>query len=131
MPMATIWKKISSPFKENWKIFLVLILLLVFIYVAQHYGLDKELTVFVVLFLGYVTQLFSVLVGFIATIPVIGPPIAQIISLPFIFIVNAIAYLVTFFSLRKGYAKELLGSRVLVTSFLVGLILGYALGKII
>ena len=125
------WKKVTESITDNWKILLVLVLLLLFVYVAQHYGLDKEITVFVVLFLGYVTQLFSVLVGFIAAIPVIGPPIANIISLPFIFIVNAIAYLVTFFSLRKGYAKELLGSRVLVTAFLVGLILGYALGKVI
>jgi hypothetical protein len=125
------WKKISSMLMDNWKVLVVLLLLLVFVYVAQHYGLDKEITVFVVLFLGYVTQLFSVLVGFIAAIPVIGPPVANLISLPFIFIVNAVAYLVTFFSLRKGYAKEILGSRVLVTAFLVGLIIGYALGKVI
>lgn len=129
--IGNAWKKTIKTITDNWKILLVLLLLLVFVYVAQHYGLDKEVTVFVVLFLGYVTQLFSVLVGFIATIPVIGPPIANLISLPFIFIVNAVAYLVTFFSLRKGYAKELLGSRVLVTAFLVGLILGYALGKVI
>ena len=124
-------KRLIEFLTDNWKILCVLLLLLVFVYVAQYYGLDKEITVFVVLFLGYVTQLFSVLVGLIATIPVIGPPIANLISLPFIFIVNAVAYLVTFFSLRKGYAKELLGSRVLVTAFLVGLILGYALGKVI
>ena len=124
-------KRFESFFRDNWKICCVLLLLLVFVYVAQHYGLDKEITVIVVLFLGYVTQLFSVLVGFIAAIPVIGPPIANLISLPFIFIVNAVAYLVTFFSLRRGYAKEILGSRVLVTAFLVGIIIGYALGKII
>lgn len=128
---TNIWNRLHEFFRDNWKICCVLLLLLVFVYVAQHYGLDKEVTVIVVIFLGYVTQLFSVLVGFIAAIPLIGPPIANLISLPFIFIVNAVAYLVTFFSLRKGYAKEILGSRVLVTAFLVGLIIGYALGKVI
>jgi len=129
--LITIRERIFRFFRDNWKICCVLLLLLLFIYIAQRYGFDKEFTVFVVLFLGYVTQLFSVLVGFIAAIPVIGPPIANLISLPFIFIVNAVAYLVTFFSLRKGYAKDILGSRVLVTAFLVGLIIGYALGKVI
>jgi hypothetical protein len=129
--ISNILKQVIGFFERNWKIFCVLIALLVFIYLSQHYGLDKEITVFVVLFLGYVTQLFAVLVGLIAAIPVIGPPIANLISLPFIFIVNAVAYLVTFFSLRKGYAKEILGSRILVTAFLVGLIIGYALGKVI
>ncbi|HER44271.1 MAG TPA: hypothetical protein ENO08_07420 [Candidatus Eisenbacteria bacterium] len=125
------WNRLSGFFRDNWKICCVLLLLLLFVFLAQRHGLDREITVFVVLFLGYVTQLFSVLVGFIAAIPLIGPPIANLISLPFIFIVNAVAYLVTFFSLRKGYGKEILGSRVLVTAFLVGLIIGYALGKII
>ena len=117
--------------KKNWKIIFVLLVLLLFIVVAQRIGLDKKITVFIVLILGYMTQLFTVLVGLIAVIPVIGPPIAAIISLPLIFIVNAIAYMVTFFSLRKGYAKDVLGSRVLVTTLLVGIIIGYALGKLL
>ena len=117
--------------RKNWKILCCLLLLLGFVVAAQHFGLDKKFTIFTVLFFGYVTQLFAVMVSYIAAIPVIGAPIAHLISLPFIFIVNAIAYIVTFFSLRKGYAKEILGSRVLVTAFIVGLILGYALGKLI
>jgi hypothetical protein len=118
-------------FRKNWKIFCCLMMLLGFVIAAQHFGLDKKITIFTVIFFGYVTQLFAVIVSYIGTIPVIGAPIAHLISLPFIFIVNAIAYIVTFFSLRKGYAKEILGSRVLVTAFIVGLILGYALGKLI
>ena len=117
--------------RKNWKIFCCLALLLGFVVAAQRFGLDKKITIFTVIFIGYVTQLFAVLVSYIAAIPVIGAPIAHFISLPFIFIVNAIAYIVTVFSLRKGYAKEILGSRVLVTAFIVGLILGYALGKLI
>jgi hypothetical protein len=124
-------QKIINFIKKNWKIIFVLLVLLVFIVVAQRIGLDKKITVIIVLILGYMTQLFTVLVGLIAAVPIIGPPIAAIISLPLIFIVNAIAYMVTFFSLRKGYAKDVLGSRVLVTTLLVGIIIGYALGKLL
>jgi len=113
-------QKIINFIKKNWKIIFVLLVLLLFIVVAQRIGLDKKITVFIVLILGYMTQLFTVLVALIAAVPIIGPPIAAIISLPLIFIVNAIAYMVTFFSLRKGYAKDVLGSRVLVTTFLIG-----------
>ncbi len=124
-------QKIGNFITKNWKIIFVLLILLLFIVVAQRIGLDKKITVFIVLILGYMTQLFTVLVGLIAAIPLIGPPIASIISLPLVFIVNAIAYMVTFFSLRRGYAKDVLGSRVLVTTFLIGIIIGYALGKLI
>jgi hypothetical protein len=126
-----ILQKINGFIKKNWRLICVLIFMLLFVIFAQRYGIDKEITVFVVLFLGYVTQLFGTLVGFIAAIPVIGPPIASLLSLPFLFIVNGIAYIVTFFSLRKGYAKEVLGSRFLVTAFLVGIVVGYALGKVL
>ena len=103
---------------------------MLFVVIAQRLGLDKKVIVIIVLFFGYVTQLFAILVGLIATIPIIGPPIASIISLPFFLIVNAIAYIVTLFSLRKGYTKDVLGSRILVTTLLIGIIIGYALGKL-
>ena len=125
-----IFKKLGSFFSKNWKIISVLLALSLFTVIAQRLGLDKKVIVIIVLFFGYVTQLFAILIGLIATIPIIGPPIASIISLPFFLIVNAIAYIVTLFSLRKGYTKDVVGSRVLLTTLLVGIIIGYALGKL-
>ena len=118
-------------FKKNWKIISVLLALVLFVAIAQRLGLDKKAIVIIVLFFGYVTQLFAILVGLIALIPIVGPLIASVISLPFFLIVNAIAYIVTLFSLRKGYTKDVLGSRVLVTTLLIGIIIGYALGKLL
>ncbi|UCE17348.1 MAG: hypothetical protein JSV84_10640 [Gemmatimonadota bacterium] len=126
-----IVRTLSNFFKKNWKIIFVLLALILFIGVAQRLGLDKKAIVIIVLFFGYVTQLFAILVGLIALIPIIGPPVASVISLPFFLIVNAIAYIVTLFSLRKGYTKDVLGSRILVTTLLVGIIIGYALGKLL
>jgi hypothetical protein len=117
-------------FKKNCKIISVLLALVLFVAIAQRLGLDKKAIVIIVLFFGYVTQLFAILVGLIALIPIIGPPVASVISLPFFLIVNAIAYIATLFSLRKGYTKDVLGSRILVTTLLVGIIIGYALGKL-
>jgi hypothetical protein len=116
---------------KNWKIVCILLALVLFVAVAQRIGLDKRAIVIIVLFFGHVTYLFSILVGLIAAIPVIGPPIASVISLPFFLIVNAVVYVVTLFSLRKGYARDVLGSRVLVTTLLIGMIIGYALGKLL
>ena len=123
-------RTLKNFFKKNWKIISVLVALVLFVAIAQRLGLDKKAIVIIVLFFGYVTQLFAILVGLIALIPIIGPPVASVISLPFFLIVNAIAYIVTLFSLRKGYTKDVLGSRILVTTLLVGIIIGYALGKL-
>ena len=123
-------QKIRSFLEKNWKTICALLVLVLFVALAQQIGLDKKAIVIIVLFFGYVTQLFAVLGSLIATVPIIGPPTAHIISLPFFLIINAIAYMVTILSLRKGYAKDVLGSRVLVTTLLVGIIIGYALGKL-
>lgn len=126
-----VGQSLSRFLKKNWKTVSILLGLILFVTVAQRIGLDKKVIVIIVLFFGYVTQVFTVLVGLIATIPIIGPPVAHIISLPFFLIVNALAYIVTLFSLRKGYTKDVLGSRILVTALLIGIIIGYALGKLL
>ncbi|MFQ6093150.1 MAG: hypothetical protein ACE5OR_10800 [bacterium] len=126
-----VWQKMRGFVGKSWKTICVLLILTLFVAVAQRVGLDKKVIVITVLFFGYVTQLFAILVGLIAAIPIVGPPIASIVSLPFFLIVNGIAYIVTLFSLRKGYTREVLGSRVLVTTLLVGILIGYALGKLL
>ena len=126
-----VWQRIRSFVEKNWKTICVILVLILFVVIAQRIGLDKQAIVIIVIFFGYVTRLFAMLIGLIAVIPVVGPYIAHLISLPFFLIVNAIAYMVTLFSLRKGYAKDVLGSRILVTTLLIGIIIGYALGKLL
>jgi hypothetical protein len=117
--------------RRNWKTISILLGLILFVAIAQRLGIDEKAIVILVLFVGYVTQAFTIIVGLIAAIPIIGPPVAYIVSLPFFLIVNALAYLITLFTLRKGYTKDVLGSRILVTAFLIGIIIGYALGKLL
>jgi len=129
--MKGIGKSILNFLRRNWKTLTILVSLVLFVAVAQYLGLDEKAIVILVLFIGYVTQAFTIIIALIAAIPIIGPPVAYIISLPFFLIVNALAYLITLFTLRKGYTKDVLGSRILVTAFLIGIIIGYALGKLL
>ena len=129
--LRTVGQSVRAFCKKNRKTLCILFGLIVFVTLAQRFGLDKKVIVIIVLFFGYVTQVFTVLVGLVAAIPIIGPPVAHIISLPFFLIVNGLAYIVTLFTLRKGYTKDVLGSRVLVTAFLIGIIIGFALGKLL
>ena len=123
-------QKIGTFFRRNRKTVGLILAFALFVAVAQSLGFDKKAIVIIVVFLGYVTQLFGALVGLVRMVPLIGPPIATVISLPFFLVINAIAYLVTLFSLRKGYAKDVVDSKVMVTALLVGIIIGYALGRL-
>lgn len=122
---------LSTFFRKNWKVVAMLAVLVLFVAISQRFGFDKKIVVLVVIFFGYVTQFFSIIASWITLIPVIGPPAAHIISLPFFLIVNALAYLVTFLAIRKGYTKDVAGSKILVTALLIGIIIGFALGRLL
>ena len=67
----------------------------------------------------------------VATIPVVGPMIIKIVTIPVFWIFNAMGTLVSGLAIKKGYAAELARGRVLTLALLVGTILGYIIGNLV
>lgn len=86
---------------------------------------------FGVIVFGFFTQAFSGLLSTINLIPVVGPFIVKIVSLPLIWIANGFAYVVTLLVLRRGHKIDIFKSRVLITALLIGIVLGFILGKLL
>lgn len=97
---------------------------------SSTYHLDKKATAFLVVVFGFVTQAFTGLVGLIALFPVVGPVIAKVLAWPLFLTLNGLAYLLTFMAIGKGQKKKVIESRILVTSFLIGVIAGFLLGRL-
>jgi hypothetical protein len=94
-------------------------------------GVDKKLIGVVVTIFGIATQAFSGLLVLMGLIPVAGPLIVKVFTLPFFWILNGLGYFLSIFAIRRGYSKEVVGYRMLTVVFLVGIVLGFILGKII
>ncbi len=99
--------------------------------VGFYFGIDKSVIAFVVLLVGILGQAFAALIAWIALVPVVGPILAHVLSLPFIWLLNGIGYLVSFLAIRRGYSKDVLNYRVLTVTLIVGITFGYILGKLI
>jgi hypothetical protein len=97
---------------------------------SRIFKFDKSATALLILVFGYATHAFAGLIAIIGTIPVVGTYLVTILTLPFFLLVNGLAYLVTLIALRKGDAKAVMNSRILVSALLVGIIIGYFLGKL-
>ena len=110
---------------------LVLILLVVFIVVAKYLGVEGRIIALVVLVVGWLSQAFAFLLALLALIPVVGPLIVSVVTLPFFLVVNGLAYVITLVSVRKGYVRSAIESRILVAALLVGMVMGYVLGKLV
>jgi hypothetical protein len=117
--------------KNMRKILLIWLVIVVFVILGIHLGWDEKVIATIVLIFGFLTHAFSGLMGLISLIPTIGPMIVNVITLPFFLVINGIAYLVTFIALRRGYRKDVVSSRLLTVSLLIGIIIGYILGKVL
>ena len=123
-------KKIS--FFKNYKFHILLwILIGVSVIVALQYGVDEKIVVFTTLILGIFTQVFAGLGALIAMIPIIGPILIKIITIPFFWMINALGHGVSIVAIKKGYTNELVKSRVLTIALLIGIVLGYIMGNLI
>ena len=123
-------KKISFIKRYKFHIFLW-VLIGVAVAVALQYGVDEKIVVFSTLVLGIFTQVFAGLGALIAMIPIIGPILIKIITIPFFWMINALGHGVSIVAIKKGYTNELVKSRVLTIALLIGIVLGYIMGNLI
>ncbi|MBU4511063.1 hypothetical protein KJ830_08470 [bacterium] len=128
--------KLKKPkFKEDLEITVTILIMISVFYVLTYLGVDKILTTAIVALLGIfmeiARQIFSQAIFVIQSIPYIGPIVAKVIVWPFFITINGIAYLVTLTFIRIKGVKEVANARLLTTVFLVGILLGFILGRVI
>ena len=131
-------KKVSSILESIWKfivsfrkIFIVWIVLTIFVAVGLSLGLDKKAITFLAIVFGLISQAFIGLINIIALVPIVGPLIAKVLALPFYWILNALGYFVSVIAIKRGYSKEVVNYRILTVVFLVGIVVGFIVGKLI
>lgn len=96
-----------------------------------YYRVDKSLVALAVLFVGVIGHAFAALVVWIGFVPLVGPMVAHVLSLPFLWLLNGIGYLVSIVAIRRGYSKDVLNYRVITVTLMFGITFGYVLGKLI
>ena len=84
-----------------------------------------------VVVVGLVTNAFAWLLGIITLVPLVGPLIAKVLSIGFIWLLNAVGYLVSYIAIKRGYSKDVLTYRGLTIAVIIGILIGYVLGKLI
>ena len=95
------------------------------------YKLDIRAITIITLLLGYITNVFVGLTTIVGLIPLIGPLIIKIFSIPFFWLLNGMGYFTSAYAIKKGYGRDILSHRLITIVLLVGIILGYILGHLI
>jgi uncharacterized membrane protein len=123
---------VEPPKRGAWKIMLPLTFLLLGVVVAAwHFNWDAKAVTAGVLLFGAISHVFAWMLGLVALVPFIGPIIVKVLSLSFIWLLNAIGYLVSYTAIKRGYTKDVLTYRGLTIALIIGIVIGYVAGHFI
>ena len=111
------------------------------IWLGLRFNVDRGVIAAGVVALGLLTHAFAWLLGIIALVPVIGPIVVKALSIGpivvkalsigFIWLLNAVGYLVSIVAIRRGYSKDVLTYRGLTVALVIGIVIGFVLGKLL
>ncbi|NOT14811.1 MAG: hypothetical protein HOP21_04370, partial [Methylotenera sp.] len=109
----------TKPKRNSWRVMLPIVAVLVIaIWVALQYGVDKKAIAGGAVAYGIITSAFTWLVGVIGLIPFVGPLIVKVLSIGVIWLLNAIGYLVSYIAIKRGYSKDVLTYRGLTIALI-------------
>lgn len=101
------------------------------VWAGLHFNVDRSVIAGSVVAVGLISNAFAWMLGVIALVPVIGPLIVKVLSIGFIWLLNAVGYLVSYIAIRRGYSKDVLTYRGLTVAVIIGIVIGFVLGKLV
>ncbi len=123
---------LRTPWWRNWKVMLSLWLgMAVLVGLGLYFDVDRGVIAGSVVAIGLISNAFAWLLGMISLVPVIGPVIVKVLSIGFIWLLNAVGYLVSYIAIRRGYSRDVLTYRGLTVAVIIGIVIGFVLGKLI
>jgi len=108
-----------------------LVLIAASVVVMLHFGVDKKAVAIMTLVIGFITNAFAGAAALIGMVPIIGPLIIKVLSIPFFWLLNGMGYFTSAYAIKKGYGKDVMTHRLIVITLLIGIVLGYILGHLI
>ena len=122
----------ALPWWRNWKVMLPLwIAMGAMVWAGLYFNVDRSVIAGSVVAVGLISNAFAWMLGVIALVPVIGPLIVKVLSIGFIWLLNAVGYLVSYIAIRRGYSKDVLTYRGLTVAVIIGIVIGFVLGKLV
>ena len=94
-------------------------------------NLDLRFIAIITVLVGYITNIYLTIISLIGMIPVLGPFIIKILSIPFFWFMNLLGSLTSLYAMKKGYTRDLITHRLVLSTFLLGIMIGYILGQLV
>ena len=105
--------------------------LVTLVVVSYYRHWDANLVVGGALIVALLSNAIAWLAATVGLIPILGPLIVKILALPFIWLLNGIGYIISLVAIRRGFSRDVLTYRGLTIALIVGVVIGYVVGKFV
>ena len=123
--------KLGQFIKSNPKTILTLSGIGISVCLMLAFNLDVRAIAIITLLLGYITNIFVGLTTLVGLVPIIGPLIVKVFTIPFFWLLNGMGYFTSAYAIKKGYGRDIVSHRLITIILLTGIVLGYILGHLI
>lgn len=123
--------KLKAFFASYWKPLAIVSGIALSMGIGIYFKIDAKILAIWVLAAGFITNGFAALATLIALVPILGPLLVKLLSLPLFYLLNSVGYLVSLLAIKKGYGVEVISHKLLTIILLVGVVIGYILGNLL
>ena len=116
--------------KKYYKRIIAWIIIIIISAILISLNIDKRIIAIVSIVIGWLTNAFLGVSALIATIPVVGPIIVNLVSLPFFWLMNGIGFFSSAYAIKKGETQLALTHRLVSVVLVIGIIIGYVLAHL-
>ncbi len=116
----------------NWKVMLPITLMIVFlVWLGFKFEVDELVVASAALIFAILSGVFTWVVGIITLVPIVGPLIIKVLSIPLVWLLNGIGYLVSYTAIKRGYSKDVLTYRGLTITLIIGIVIGFVIAHLV
>ncbi len=117
-------------FQSYWKALAIVGGIIAAVAVGIYFRVDAKILALFALVVGFITNGFVALATLVSLVPVVGPLLVKVLSIPLLYVFNALGYLLSILAIKKGYGAEVVSYRILTIILLVGIVIGYVIGNL-
>ena len=131
-PAFSTAELISPPRRASWKVMVpVWIALVALVAVGYYLNWDARVVAGGALVFAILSNAIAWLAAIVGLVPIAGPLVVKFLALPFIWMLNGIGYAISIIAIRRGYSRDVMTYRGLTIALIVGVVIGYVLGKFV
>lgn len=122
----------DKPNLTKWRIMLPIVAVIAgLVWLGVEYQVDELVIASIAFVFAVLSGALAWVVGLITLVPIVGPLVIKILSIPIVWLINGIGYIVSFVAIKRGYSQDVLTYRGLTITLIVGIVIGFVLGSLI